>query len=141
MGTGLTKVAYVWTFIQCIKKLLTAAIIVLLYSYPTAQISIILTINILAALFIIIFNPYHNFVYRILALINEVTSVTFMAVLLAYQCTPEGTTRNNLGEIVQAHLLMQIGIQLLFITYFFINVLAVIKNWVGRYLAGESPVG
>lgn len=62
-----------------------------------------------------------------------------MAVLLAYQ-TATDPLRANLGEIVQAHLLMQVGLQVIFVAYFFINILAVFKNWVMKYLAGEAPV-
>ena len=70
MGSGLSRAAYAWTFVQCLKKLLTAAVIVLVYSYPTAQISTLLGLNLCCLIFIMIFNPYTNFVYRNLALIN-----------------------------------------------------------------------
>jgi hypothetical protein len=140
MGTGLSRAAYTWTFIQCLKKLLTAALIVLLYSYPTIQIGLILAVNALCLLFIVLFNPYSNFIFRILALINELTGVTFMSVLLGYQLSQDPARKAILGEVVQAHLLLQIALQFLFMAYFFINLLAVLKNWLYRYLAGESPV-
>ena len=63
-----------------------------------------------------------------------------MAVLLAYQLISVPATKAALGEVVQGHLLMQIGIQCLFIGYFFLNILSIVKSWVMKYLAGEKPV-
>lgn len=141
MGTGLSKVSYFWTLIQCLRKFITAGIVVLLFSNPTLQVGLLLAVNAGCLAFCLFFNPYNNFMYRILAMLTELTGVTLMGVLLAYQLSTDPLQQSQMGSVVEAHLLMQIGIQFLFISYFVLTALSTLKKWVMDKIRGEEQVG